>query len=159
MNSNSSKTIEIRVAAAFIVVLTSFAIYSLTPSASSQIDNKLNALFSQCTSSLLPKESFDHDACSKLYAIYSQVSKSGTYEYLSDEVMFELHRTIVNQSETFDIAKETQGFMQRLPSGKYHTTRRTDLLDVMLKTTSHKKLADNGSKINPHFDAEMASGE
>lgn len=128
MKFSTGKLVEVRVAAAFVAVLTSFAIYSLTPSVASQIDNKLNALFSQCSSSLVPDVTFNHAACSKLFTTYSNVAKSSSYQYLSDEVMFELHRTIVSKNFDLDIAEVTQGYIQILPSGKYYSTDRKSVV-------------------------------
>lgn len=129
----NTKCVPVRTAACLIVAFACLAVYMLTPSRTDYLDARVNLLFSQCSSSLLEDE-FKMEPCEELYRTYANISRSTAYHYISDNVMFKLHGEISKLGYSLDINQVTDGFMQKLPSGKYHTTRRNNIIDALIST-------------------------
>ncbi|USD59090.1 hypothetical protein J4N45_11160 [Vibrio sp. SCSIO 43140] len=129
----NTSLLNLRVMAAVILGISAFWIYQMTPTFSEKMDTTINSLFSRCSSSVL-NNTYDELACAELFQHYANITRSATYSYISDDVMFELHRSIQNQGHIFDIDQATNGFLQQLPSGKYHSTRRNSIIDAFIKS-------------------------
>lgn len=138
--------VSVRVAASLIAAVSCLSIYMLTPTRTDFADAKLNSLFSQCSSSVL-KESYNEGSCENLYRTYANISRSSTYQYISDQVMFKLHGKITDLGHVLDLASVTDGFMARLPSGKYHTTRRSNIFDAIIGAPSQPIPLDSESEL------------
>jgi hypothetical protein len=129
-----------RVMSAVIVGISAFWVYQMTPTFTEKMDLTINSLFSRCSSSVL-NNTYDESACTELFEQYASITRSSSYAYISDDVMFNLHKNIESQGYIFDLEQTTNGFLQQLPSGKYHSTRRNSLIDAIIKNSSSTSTA------------------
>lgn len=146
----NTSLLNLRVMSAVILGISAFWIYQMTPTFTEKMDTTINSLFSRCSSSVL-NNSYDEIACTELFHHYSNITRSETYSYISDDVMFELHRNILNQGHQFDIDRATNGFLQQLPSGKYHSTRRNSFIDALIKSSDTPSSTDTHTIVQSSY--------